>query len=181
MPNLRRAIAGVGAALTLMTAAILSHNHFFLNLVHVFAGLLWTGTDIFMGFILGPILRRLDLGVRRAVTERLVPRLLFYMPTVATVTTTAGWFLALDLGVASPSYPGRIYFIAALAITSVLFVQGFGILLPTNLRVFFEMRKEAPDGAKIQRLMARYVRVVAVQGAMQVVIIAIMARFVAGP
>ena len=32
----------------------------------------------------------------------------------------------------------------------------FGILLPTNLRVYRELRKERPDGDRIQRWMRRY-------------------------
>jgi hypothetical protein len=36
-----------------LAAAIQSRNRWFLNHVHVFTAILWTGTDIFMGFILG--------------------------------------------------------------------------------------------------------------------------------
>ena len=46
--------------------------------------------------------------------------------------------------------------------------------------VYLEMRKPAPDGERIGRLMRRYVRVVAFQGSMQIVIIVIMARFATG-
>jgi hypothetical protein len=34
-----------------------------------------------------------------------------------------------------------------------MFVQGLGILLPTNLRIYFEMRKNEPDMSRVQRLM----------------------------
>jgi hypothetical protein len=70
--------------------------------------------------------------------------------------------------------------IAALAILAILTVQGLFILLPTNLLVYFEVRKPQPDGARIGRLMRWYVYVVAFQGAMQVAIIVVMARFVTG-
>lgn len=59
----------------------------------------------------------------------------------------------------------------------MLRVQGFGILLPTNLRVYFELRNPQPDTAKIQRLMRRYVRVIALQGFTQIALIFVMARF----
>jgi hypothetical protein len=61
-----------------------------------------------------------------------------------------------------------------------MFIQGLGILLPTNLRIYFEMRKSEPDMSRIQRLMRMYVKVVAIQAAMQFVIIFIMAEFATG-
>jgi ABC-type taurine transport system ATPase subunit len=70
--------------------------------------------------------------------------------------------------------------VAALAIVTVLTVQGLGYLLPTNLRLYFEIRKAAPDHNKVSRWMRTYVRVVAVQGCMQVAIIVVMARFATG-
>jgi hypothetical protein len=58
-----------------------------------------------------------------------------------------------------------------------MLIQGLGILLPTNLRVYYELRKSEPDMARIQRLMRRYVKVVATQAIHQFVIIFIMAYF----
>ncbi len=55
-----------------------------------------------------------------------------------------------------------------------------GILLPTNLRVYFELRKENPDGQMIQRLMRNYIRTVAIQGAMQIGIIFVMSHLASG-
>ena len=63
----------VALALAVMIAAIASHVLWFLNFVHVMAGLMWTGIDIFMGFVIGPILRACDLPTRRAVITRLMP------------------------------------------------------------------------------------------------------------
>ena len=170
----------VAAALAVMIAAIASHVLWFLNFVHVMTGLMWTGIDIFMGFVIGPILRSCDLATRRAVITRLMPKMLFLMPTLAAVTGTAGWFLAKDMGFLDLGYPQFWWVLAALVLIALLTVQGFGILLPTNLRVCFEMQKTAPDVAKIGRWMRRYVRTVALQGLMQVAIIVVMARFVTG-
>lgn len=167
-------------ALAVMAAAIHSGRLWYLNFVHVFSGLLWTGTDLFMGFMLGPILRRLDLDTRRAVIVRLMPRMLFYMPTLAIITTTAGFFMAKQLGFLAVPYPQYWWMIAVYVIVAVLTVQGFGLLLPTNLRVYFEMQKERPDGDKIARWMRTYVRAVAFQGALQVAIIVIMSRLATG-
>jgi hypothetical protein len=43
-----------------------------------------------MGFVIGPVLRRLPLEARRAVISALIPRTLFLMPTLSIVTSTAG-------------------------------------------------------------------------------------------
>jgi hypothetical protein len=163
-----------------MLWAILSHDLWFLNFVHVVTGLLWTGIDLFMGFIVGPILRRVDFPVRRAVLSRLMPKMLFLMTTLGIVVPTSGWFLAVELGFLDLPFPQMWWFIAALVITTILGLQGLGILLPTNIIVYLEMQKEAPDGDKIARLMRRYVRVVASQGVMQVLIIVVMTRFATG-
>lgn len=167
-------------AVAVFVAAIVSHTLWFLNFVHVFSGILWTGTDLFMGFVLGPILRRVDLPVRRAILTRLMPRMLFFMPTVAALTTAAGWYMASDFGFLNVPFPQKWWMVAAFGIAVLLTVQGIGVLLPINLRVYFEMRRAVPDGAKIARLMRAYVRVVALQGVMQVAIVVVMARLATG-
>jgi hypothetical protein len=175
-----RNLIWVGLALAVMVVAIIVNDLWFLNFVHVFTGLLWTGIDLLLGFVIGPILRRLEFPVRRAITMRLMPRLLFILPTLAVIAPTAGWFMAVDQGYLELAFPELWWLIAALAITTILSVQGVFVLLPTNVMVYLEMRKPAPDGERIGRLRRRYVRVVAFQGSMQIVIILIMARFATG-
>ena len=151
-----------------------------LNYVHVFTAVLWTGTDIFMAFLLGPVLRNVSLATRKEVISWLMPKMVFYMPTVAAVTTTAGYFLASKMGLITLNPPVVYWISAVLVIVSIMFIQGLGILLPTNLRIYFEMRKNEPDISRIQRLMRMYVKVVAIQAAMQFAIIFIMAEFATG-
>jgi len=50
-----------------MIVAIARHDIFLLNWIHVLSGALWTGADLFMGFILGPVLRMLDMRTRTAL------------------------------------------------------------------------------------------------------------------
>jgi hypothetical protein len=168
------------AAITVMIAAISLHNLWFLNFVHVLCGLLWTGIDLFMGFVLGPILRSVDVAVRREILLRLVPRTLFLMPTLAIITGTSGWYLSQDLGFTALPWPEYGWFVAALVLIVLLTIQGTGYLLPTNLRVCFELQKVNPDIAKINAMMKRFFFIVAMQGTMQVLMIVIMARFVTG-
>jgi len=173
-------LAAAAAAVAVMIAAIRSDNLWFLNFVHVMTGALWTGIDLFMGFVIGPVLRRVSFETRRAMVAGIIPRTLILMPTLSTVTSTAGWFLAVRLGFLNLGYPEFYWVIAALAIVSVLTVQGLGYLLPMNLKLYFEIQKPSPDHDKITRWMRTYVRVVAVQGTMQVAIVVVMARFATG-
>jgi len=175
-----RYLVAAGLAVAAMIAAIRAENLWFLDFVHVMAGTLWTGIDLFMGFIVGPVMRRVSFDTRRAMIAGLMPRTLVLMPTLSTITATAGWFLAGRLGFLDLDYPQYWWVVAALVIVTVLTVQGLGYLLPTNLRLYFEVQKPAPDMDKIGRWMRTYVRVVAVQGTLQVAIIIVMARFATG-
>ena len=173
-------IVAAAAAIGVMIAAILNPSVWFLDFVHVMSGVLWTGIDLFMGFVIGPVLRHVSLDTRRAMIAGIIPRTLILMPTVSIITSTAGWFLARRMGFLNVGYPEFWWVIAALAIVTVLTVQGMGYLLPMNLRLYFEIQKPAPDADKLVRWMRRYVRVVGVQGLMQLAIIVVMARFATG-
>jgi len=61
--------------------------------VHVMAGVLWTGTDLFMALVLGPVLGSLDVDERASVFERFTPKTSFLLPTLATVTIASGILL----------------------------------------------------------------------------------------
>jgi len=69
--------------------------------VHVMAGVLWTGIDLFMAMVLGPVLGGLDVESRASVFERFTPKMTFLMPTLALVTIAGGITLAMR-GVATP-------------------------------------------------------------------------------
>ena len=168
------------AALGVMIAAILGNSLWFLNFLHVMAGTLWTGIDLFMGFVVGPALRRSPLDTRRNMISGIIPRTLLLMPTISIMTSTTGWFLAVRLGFLDVGYPQFWWVVAALAIVTVLTIQGLGYLLPTNLRLYFEIQKPKPDHVKLARWMRTYVRVVAIQGCLQITIIVVMARFATG-
>ena len=173
-------IVAAALAFALMTAAIVSPSLWLLDFVHVMTGALWTGIDLFMGFVIGPVLRRVSLETRRAMIAGIIPRTLILMPVLSTIASTAGWFLAVRMGFLDVAYPQFWWVIAALAIVTVLTVQGLGYLLPMNLKLYFEILKDTPDPDKLKRWMRTYVRVVGVQGTMQVAIIVVMARFATG-
>ncbi|MEP7030806.1 MAG: hypothetical protein ABI830_07720 [Pseudolabrys sp.] len=173
-------VAAAAFAFAAMIAAIMAEGLWFLNFVHVMAGALWTGIDLFMGFVIGPVLRRVSLDTRRAMIAGIIPRTLVLMPALSTITSTAGWFLAVRVGFLDLPFPQFWWVIAALTIVTVLTVQGLGYLLPMNLKLYFEISKPSPDAQKLARWMRTYVKVVAIQGVMQVAIIVVMARFATG-
>jgi uncharacterized membrane protein len=161
-------------------AAIVAGNIWFLDFIHVFSSLLWTGVDLFMGFVLGPILRRVELPVRREIMRRLTPRTLFLMPTVSIISGTTGWFLALQFGYSTLEWPAYGWVAAALILVTLMTIQGLGFLTPVNVFVCLELQKINPDMKRISFWMQRYFYAVALQGTMQVAIIVVMTRFRAG-
>ena len=130
--------------------------------MHVICGVLWTGIDLFMGFVIGPILRKVGLSVRREIIIRLVPRTLFLMPTLSIITGTTGWFLANDFGLLDVPWPQFGWVAAALTLVVLMTIQGTGYLLPTNLWVCIQLRRSDPDLAKISRVMRNFFFVVGV-------------------
>jgi len=143
-------------AIAVMIAAIMAANLWLLNFIHVFSSLLWTGVDLFMGFVLGPILRRVDLSVRREIVRRLTPRTLFLMPTVSIISGTTGWFLAVQLGYTALDWPAYGWVAAALVLVTLMTIQGLGFLTPVNVFVCLELQKIEPDLNKISTWMQRY-------------------------
>jgi len=175
-----RNLVWVALALLVLIVTIVADNAWALNFLHVMCGVMWTGIDLFMGFVVGPIIRGLPLEARRAIVVRLLPKTLFLMPTLAVVTGTAGWYHAQQLGFLDLPWPQYGWVLGALVIVVILTVQGIGVLLPTNLLAYLEMKKPTPDLPCIGRLMSRYVYATAFQGVMQVAIIVVMAKFVTG-
>lgn len=156
--------------------AIGIHSMYLLDFAHVFAGCLWTGTDIFMGFFIGPIMRRLTPDQRKAFISWLTPKTMLYLPVLAFTTGTGGWIMANWMGDLQPGSPNRTWIFAALVIITILAVQGFGILLPNSIRTYLELRRDRPDIDKITRLAKRTNRLAGVQGIMQILIILVMAK-----
>jgi Domain of unknown function (DUF4149) len=164
------------AALALLLAGIFSNALWLLDFLHVAGGGLWTGIDLFMGFVVGPVMRRLDPPVRGAVMRRLMPKMMVVMPTLALTTMTAGWQLARKLSILETPYPRHWWLVASFVIVAVLALTAFAVLLPANVGVLLELRKEQPDGQRIGRLMSRYTACTAVQGCMQIATLIVMTR-----
>jgi hypothetical protein len=167
-------------ALAVMFAAIEIDNLWLLNFVHVSTSLLWTGIDLFMGFVLGPILRRVEIPVRREIVGRLTPKTLFLFPVISLISGTTGWYLAVHLGYTAMPWPAYGWVAAALVLVTLMTIQGLGFLTPINVMVCLELQKPVPDMKWIGTWMHRYFYAVAAQGLMQVAIIVVMTRFRTG-
>lgn len=144
----------------------------YLNYVHVITGVVWTGFDIFMGVVFVAVMRLVDPHSKVEIAKRLVPTMMFIMPSVASVATTAGYFLAERLGIFNPLQP---LFLASGVLVVILFIQGLGIFLPNEVRSFLEIIKKNPDTDKIVRLTSINMKLGGIQAIFQVALIFVMA------
>jgi len=213
----------LSALLYATTVASIQHHTY----IHVMAGVLWTGTDLFLGAILGPVIGGLDDEASAAVFERLTPKTAFFLPSMAFLTIATGIPLALRLGVFPNAGPwlalftlfnvvpillllgwrldavgdwrwqlpfavgtvGSLAWVAvsigafemtapalavALVLVTLLSVQGFGFLMPGEIRIYKQMVSPAPDASVISAIGQQNAKLGGVQGLVQLVLIADM-------
>lgn len=164
----------------IMVVALVRHDVRLLNWIHVLSGVLWTGADLFLGFIVGPVMRRLEVPARTAVIGQLVPRTLLYFPAVSLTTGTAGWYLANWLGMLAPGGPEHAWVLVALVLISLMTILGLGFMLPNSLRIWLELQKSQPNRDLMIRLNRFNLVNASVQGVMQIAIIVVMSRLTLG-
>ncbi len=166
----------VGAVLVLLIVAIAGNWLWALDFFHVVGGGLWTGIDLFVGLIVGPILGRLSISARAEFAARFMPMMLLIMPTLVTMTLGSGWQLARHLGLLNVAYPQHWWLTASFIVVGVMTVIALGVLEPANLAVLFELRKPEPDGALVGKLMRRFTYTAGITGLMQIATLVIMTR-----
>ena len=171
MANPTFVVVAVFVPIGALVYALTSEALLTLNYVHIMAGALWTGVDLYLGFVLGPVLGGLDPRERTAVFMRLMPRMTFLMPVLAGVTSTAGFYLTQRMGFSLVSP----WILAAFVVTGILAVQGFAVLLPNEIRIFRELLSDTPDVNRISRLGMQNAKLGGVQGIFQLAIIFVMA------
>jgi hypothetical protein len=143
---------------------------------HVVGGGLWTGIDLFVGFVIGPILGRLSIPARAEFSARFMPKMVIIMPTVVTMTLATGFQVARKIGNLSTTNPNHAWLIVSFCVVGVMAVIALGILEPANIAVLFEMNKPVPNGERIQRLMNRFIYTAGITGIMQIATLVIMTR-----
>lgn len=157
--------------------ALVYGNLLVLNYVHVITGGTWTGIDLFMGLVMSRVMKGLEPQARTQVIKKLVPVMLFLMPSLASVAITSGINMAGRLGLLTLESPTII---AAIVIVIILSVQGFGMIMPTEARVYLELRKKEPDRDKIIKWGMRNIKLAGSQGIFQVALIFVMANLALG-
>ncbi len=166
-------IATLLIPVVVLIVALLTQNLLLLDYTHVICGGTWTGIDLFMGLVMSRVMKGLAPEARAEVVKRLVPLMLFLMPALASVAITAGIYLAQWEGLFNIGSP---LIIAAGIIVVILSVQGFGILLPTEVRILLELIKPNPNRDKIVKLGMRNITVSGSQAIFQIAIIFVMAN-----
>ena len=172
----RAGLAMAAIVLVLLIVAIAVNKLWPLTFFHVVGGAAWTIIDLFLGFIIGPILGRLSIPARIEFTTRLMPKMVVLMPTVVTMTLAAGWQLAVKTGTVQSSYPQHGWVVASFIVVGVMAVIALGLLEPANIAVLCELKKKKPNPAIIERLMKRFIYAAGITGAMQVATLVIMTK-----
>jgi hypothetical protein len=171
-----RALPAVAVVLGLLIATIAADWGWGLDFFHVVAGGLWTAIDLFVGFIVGPIIGRLSIPARIEFSKRFMPKMLLLMPTLVLCTMASGWQLGHHLGFTDSGYFRHDWIVASYIVVGVMSVVALAILEPANLAVLFELKKPRPNGELIGRLMRRFIYTAGVTGAMQIATLIIMTR-----
>ena len=171
-----RGLPVVAVVLAGLVATIASNQLWAIDFFHVVGGGMWTALDLFLGFVIGPILGRLSISARTEFTTRFMPKMVLIMPTLVVCTLAAGWQLARHLGDLDASYSHHGWVVASFIVVAVMAVIALGILEPANIAVLFELKKPEPNGEIVGRLMRRFIFTAGITGAMQVATLVIMTR-----
>ena len=151
-----------------------------LTFFHVVFGAAWTIIDLFLGFVLGPILGKLSVPARIEMTTRLMPKMVLIMPTVVTATLAAGWQLGHFLGTVDSGYYNHGWIVASYIVVGCMAIIALGLLEPANIAVLFELKKPRPNPAVIERLMKRFIYTAGILGALQIATLVIMTKIASG-
>lgn len=159
-----------------LIVAIATNQRWPLELAHVGGGAAWTTIDLFMGFVIGPILGTMTIASRIELTKRLMPKMVIIMPTVVTLTLAGGWQLGAYLGTVDSGFPGHGWIVASFIVVGIMAVIALGLLEPANIAVLYELKKPNPNPLVIEKLMKRFIYTAAITGAMQIATLIIMTR-----
>ena len=170
----------VAVVMVVLVAVIAVNETWSLTFMHVVAGAAWTIIDLFLGFVLGPIMGSLSIPARVEFTTKLMPKMVLIMPTVVTVTLAAGWQLSTHLGTNLTSYDLHAWVVASFIVVGIMAVIALGLLEPANIAVLTELKKPQPNPEVIEKLMKRFIYTAGATGLMQVATLIIMTKLAAG-
>jgi hypothetical protein len=170
------ALPVVAAAVIFVALSIGFNWRWGLMFNHVVGGALWTGIDLFVGLVIGPILGRLSIPARAEFSARFMPKMVVIMPTVVMMTLATGFQVARFSGNLLASSPNHAWLIVSFCVVGILAVVALGVLEPANIAVLYEMNKPVSNGERIGRLMKRFIYTAGITGIMQVATLIIMTR-----
>jgi hypothetical protein len=176
----RKGLIAVAIVLVAVIAAIAANKLWPLAFLHFVGGASWTIIDLFLGFILGPIMGRLSIPARIEFTTRLMPKMAIIMPTIVTATLAAGWQLGVHLGTVQSNYYNHAWTVASFIVVGIMAVIALGLLEPANIAVLVELKKPQPNPAVIEKLMKRFISTAGATGLMQVATLVIMTKLTVG-
>lgn len=170
----------VAVVLALLIAGIAVNELWPLEFLHVVAGAAWTVIDLFLGFVLGPIIGKMSIPARVEFTTRLMPKMVLIMPTVVTMTLAAGWQLGVHMGTVDSNYFNHGWTVASYIVVGIMAVIALGLLEPANIAVLIELKKPRPNPQVIEQLMKRFIYCAGILGLMQVATLVIMTKLTVG-
>jgi hypothetical protein len=176
----RKGLIGVAVAFVALIVAIAANKLWPLMFLHVAGGAAWTVLDLFLGFVIGPILGRLSSPARIELVTRLMPKMVIILPTVVTISLAAGWQLGTKLGYVLSGSPSHGWLVASFIVVGVMAVVALGLLEPANIAVLIELKKPQPRPEVIESLIKRFSYSAGITGAMQIATLVIMTRLASG-
>lgn len=171
-----KAIPVVMIVLIGLIVAVATNRLWALDFFHVVGGALWTAIDLFLGFVIGPIISNMSIPARIEFSKKFMPKMLLLMPTLVTMTLAGGWQLARHEGFILSSDKHHGWVVASIIVVGAMQVIALGFLVPANIGVLFELKKEHPNGEVMGHLMKRFLYTSGLTGAMQVTTLIIMTR-----
>jgi hypothetical protein len=176
----RKGLILVAVVLILLIAAIAANELWPLAFFHFVGGASWTIIDLFLGFVLGPIMGKLSVPARVEFTTRLMPKMVLIMPTVVIATLAAGWQLGVHMGTVDSNYFNHGWTVASYIVVGIMAVIALGLLEPANIAVLVELKKPRPNPQVIERLMKRFIYCAGILGLMQLITLVIMTKLTVG-
>jgi hypothetical protein len=177
----RKGLPFVAVAIVVLVVGIALNELWGLLFLHVAAGAAWTIIDLFMGFVIGPILGKMSIPARIELTTRLMPKMVLIMPTVVGITLAAGWQVATKLETNLTSNPAHGWIVASYFIVAIMAVVALGLLEPANIAVLSELKKKQPNPANIEKLMKRFIYTSGITGLMQIATLIVMTKIASFP
>jgi hypothetical protein len=175
-----KGLIAVAVVFGLLIAAIAVNKLWPLAFFHFVGGASWTVIDLFLGFVLGPIMGRLSIPARIEFTTRLMPKMVLLMPTIVTATLAAGWQLGVRLGTVQSNYYNHGWTVASFIVVGIMAVIALGLLEPANIAVLVELKKPRPNPQVIERLMKRFIYTAGATGLLQIATLVIMTKLTVG-